>query len=170
MNSNFEVKIASYGKYTYGQIIPESVIRANVSDPSELVATGVLAPTEKPVNCSIHMPEAAPVSDVTQEVIYERNKLLAENEDLSRRAKILTAKVAEMETLIVARDRALSEQISKIARLEQAVENFDTQCKALTEELEAKEADIASLNAELEVATNPEEPLPVGSNGMATNR
>lgn len=138
--TNYEVRIASYGKYAHGDVIPASAILAHGTDPAELVAAGILGVSEKPVNCQIH--PATPAVNPS-EVIFEMAKLREALDSSRREAAQAKVRVDELERILAHRERETNAQGLKISALEATAANLDAQNATLAKTLADRDAELA---------------------------
>lgn len=141
---NLRVKVALYGPYPHGSVIPAAVPMGYGTDPEALVGLGTLEWTDERVNCSVAAPPPEPGFDAAAELVAERNELRERVERAERAEKLLTARAAELQKQVDARDAALAKQVAahadEVAHLTAACDDH----QAARDRLEKQAADLAA--------------------------
>lgn len=170
----YEVKVALFGPYPHGSVVPGFLVAANGHDPAKLVEQGALAPTAKPCNVAIVPPPAAAVADGTAELFRERNDLVVELKQARQDAAHLRMQVAEKDAGLKVRDAALAAHLDELAHLKtaceahqgraEAAERRAAECEQAAALGAARAADlearVKALTADLDAATRPADPKP----------
>ncbi len=156
MPQNYRVKIAEWRPYVFGNVIPDTIIRATGSSPDELVERGIMEPTNQAVNCDLRLPNLTPIPDPTADIIVERNELRERCELAERTAKIQEAQLAEKDKFLAARDAEIGRLLDENGQLRSACTDHQQHLDERDATIAARDEEIAVLKDDLEKATAPQ--------------
>ncbi len=150
MSQNYKVVgVRYFGAYKEKSVLPEWVV-ARAGSVAELIARGVVEPTNDPVNVELRVPE--PKAGIAPEppaaLVDELNASRTEATRLAGELKSAGELLESLRSQLSARDKSLGKQTDDIEHLKAACDDHQAA-------RDKAEKEVAELTAQLEAATAP---------------